>query len=51
LEAEQFSARIVDLGVLAQRGAWAPELSLLASALTGVVLLAMAAYEFVHTDY
>jgi hypothetical protein len=51
LQAESVSNRIVDVGQLAERGAWSPELSVLTSVLAGVVLLGMAAYEFTTADY
>jgi hypothetical protein len=51
LNADDFVLRVVDTGVLAERGAWFPEFSLLSSVLFGLVMLGAAAYEFVHTDY
>ena len=39
------------LGRVAERGAWSPGLSLLASALCGAALLAVAAYDFGTAEY
>jgi hypothetical protein len=39
------------LNGVAERGAWSPTLSLLASALSGAVLLGVAAYDFVTAEY
>jgi hypothetical protein len=50
LQAENV-VRVVDTAALAQRGAWSPGLSVLSSLAAGVVLLAMAMYEFVLADY
>jgi hypothetical protein len=41
----------VDLRRLAEQGAWHPGLSVLTSVACGVVLLALAAYEFLTADY
>ena len=51
LQADNLFSRVVDTQLLTQRDAWHPELSVLASLLTGLVLLGIAAYEFVNTDY
>jgi hypothetical protein len=51
LQADNFVTRVVDVEQLAERGAWSPELSVLASVLAGAVLLGLAAYEFVKADY
>jgi hypothetical protein len=51
LQADNFFSRVVDTNALAERGAWDPGLSILASALFGIDLLAVAAYEFLTTDY
>ena len=51
LQADNFVTRVVDLPQLVARGAWSPELSLLTSVLFGVVILGVAAYEFVKEDY
>jgi hypothetical protein len=40
-----------DLTTLEQRGAWLPGMSLFSSAVFAVAILAMAAHEFVTTDY
>ena len=51
LQAEDFVTQDVDTRLLVSLGAWSPELSVLSSALFGVVILAFAAYEFVKEDY
>jgi hypothetical protein len=51
LQADNFATRVVDVEQLAERGAWSPGLSVLASVLAGAVLLGVAAYEFVKADY
>jgi ABC-type transport system involved in multi-copper enzyme maturation permease subunit len=51
LQAGDMVNEVVKVERLAERGAWAPELSVLASVLAGVVLLGMSAYEFVKADY
>jgi ABC-2 family transporter protein len=40
-----------DLKTLEERGGWHPGMSLLSSAIFAIVILAMAAHEFVTTDY
>jgi hypothetical protein len=51
LQADDMVARVVDVRQLAAQNAWHPELSLVASVVAGVVLLGMAAYEFMNADY
>lgn len=51
LQAQDFTSQVVDVNVLLARDAWHPGLSLGASVLAGLVLFAMAAHEFVQTDY
>ncbi len=51
LQADDLAVRVVDVQGLAERGAWSPGLSILASVLAGGTLLATAAYEFVKADY
>lgn len=51
LHAENPFHGLVDFQVLAQQGAWSPALSVMASVLCGVVLLAMAAYDFLTVEY
>ena len=51
LEAENLFARVLDVGELARRGLWHPAASVATSALFGVALLVMAAYDFSTKDY
>jgi ABC-type transport system involved in multi-copper enzyme maturation permease subunit len=51
LEADHFFTRVVDTNALAERGAWLPGWSVVASVAFAVGLLAVAAYDFVTTDY
>ncbi len=51
LGADDFFARAVDQRALAAKGCWHPVLSVLASVATGVVLLVVAAYDFLTADY
>jgi ABC-type transport system involved in multi-copper enzyme maturation permease subunit len=51
LQAGDLVHAAVKVDQLAERGAWSPELSVLASVLAGVVLLGLSAYEFVKADY
>jgi hypothetical protein len=51
LNTDHFFGRIVNTQALAARGAWAPMMSVVASALWAVVLLAMAVYDFLTADY
>jgi hypothetical protein len=51
LDAEDATSGLVNLPALAAQGAWSPALSLTASALCGVALLACAAYDFLKADY
>lgn len=51
LEGDNFFAKAVDVKNLSEMGAWHPEISVLASVLTGLVLLGIAMYEFVTADY
>src|SRR5262249_54212532 len=51
LGADDFVTRGIDVQRLAERNAWSPELSVLASVLAGVALLVAAAYDFVKADY
>ena len=51
LQADNFVSQVVDLPSLVARGAWSPERSVMTSVLFGVVVLGIAAYEFVKEDY
>jgi hypothetical protein len=51
LGVNDFVTQQIKVPDLAAHGAWWPELSVLASMLAGVVLLALAAYEFMKADY
>jgi hypothetical protein len=51
LQAENVLPGLVDPRLLADRGAWLPHWSLLASGLSALALLAVAAYDFVTADY
>jgi ABC-type transport system involved in multi-copper enzyme maturation permease subunit len=51
LEAENLFARVLDVGELTQRGLWHPAASLATSALVGVALVVLAAYDFSTKDY
>ena len=51
LGADDFVTQHLKVGELAARGAWSPELSVLASLLAGLALLGVAAYEFAKADY
>jgi ABC-type transport system involved in multi-copper enzyme maturation permease subunit len=51
LQGKGTTAQLVNVQGLSARGAWLPGLSLLASALVAVALLAMAAYEFLTAEY
>jgi ABC-type transport system involved in multi-copper enzyme maturation permease subunit len=51
LQDEFLLSSIVNTRVLAERGAWQPAASLLASSLCAVVLLVLAAYDFVTAEY
>jgi hypothetical protein len=51
LGADDFFARAVDQRALAAKGCWNPVLSVLASVAAGVVLLLVAAYDFLTADY
>ncbi len=51
LNADTLFARVVDTPKLIEQGAWKPLLSVLTSLGTGVVLLSIAAYDFLTTDY
>jgi hypothetical protein len=51
LNADTLFARVVDTPKLVELGAWKPLLSVLTSLGAGVVLLSVAAYDFLTTDY
>jgi ABC-type transport system involved in multi-copper enzyme maturation permease subunit len=51
LGADDFFARVVDHKALAAKGYWQPVLSVFASLTAGVVLLTVAAYDFLTADY
>jgi hypothetical protein len=51
LGADDFFARAVDQRALAAKGYWHPGLSMLASVAAGVVLMVVAAYDFLTADY
>ena len=51
LGADDFFARIVDQRALAAKGYWQPVLSVMASLAAGVVLMVVAAYDFLTADY
>jgi hypothetical protein len=51
LAADLPSGGLIDLSVLAERGLWAPALSVLASVLFALVVFAVAVYEFHSADY
>ena len=51
LGADDFFARAVDQRALAAKGYWHPVLSMLASVAAGVVLMVVAAYDFLTADY
>jgi hypothetical protein len=51
LQDDHLLTHLVDTNALAARGAWSPAASLLASALCALVLLALAAYDFLTADY
>jgi ABC-type transport system involved in multi-copper enzyme maturation permease subunit len=51
LEAENVFARLLDVAQLTQRGLWHPVASVATSALCGVAILIMAAYDFLTRDY
>jgi ABC-2 family transporter protein len=51
LGADDFFVRIVDYRALATKGYWQPVLSMLASLAAAVVLMAVAAYDFLTADY
>lgn len=51
LQARDEFAGSFDLALLDKKGGWLPGMSLLSSAIFAVVMLAMAAHEFVTTDY
>jgi hypothetical protein len=51
LQADHVFARVLDTRTLAAHGAWAPGLSVLASVACALALLAVAAYDFLTTDY
>ncbi|HEY7309609.1 MAG TPA: ABC transporter permease subunit [Gemmataceae bacterium] len=44
-------SRVLDMHALAARGGWRPAASVLASCISALVLLAVAAYDFVTADY
>jgi ABC-type transport system involved in multi-copper enzyme maturation permease subunit len=51
LEAENLFARLLDVSELTQRGLWHPVAALATSALFGVAMLVLAAYDFLTKDY
>ena len=51
LSADTLFARVVDTPKLTAMGAWKPVLSMLTSLGTGLVLLTVAVYDFLTTDY
>jgi ABC-type transport system involved in multi-copper enzyme maturation permease subunit len=51
LQGESFLPRLVDTHALTACGAWQPAASVLASCLCALVLLALAAYDFVKAEY
>lgn len=51
LGARDFFGRVLDINQLASVGGWQPAWSVVASAATGLVLLALAAWDFVRMDY
>jgi ABC-type transport system involved in multi-copper enzyme maturation permease subunit len=51
LNADTLFARVVDTPKLIEQGAWRPVWSVVSSLATGVVLLSVAAYDFLTTDY
>ncbi len=51
IEADNYFGRLIELDKLSERGAFHPELSLAASLAFTAASLALAAYEFVTTDY
>jgi ABC-type transport system involved in multi-copper enzyme maturation permease subunit len=51
LRAENLFARVIDTNQLAAHGAWSPVASVLASVACAVVLLSVAAYDFVTAEY
>jgi ABC-type transport system involved in multi-copper enzyme maturation permease subunit len=51
LQSDHLVAGFVNTSKLAEHGGWLPVASVMASLATGLVLLAMAAYDFVTADY
>jgi len=51
LRADNVFAPIVELGALEKHGGWLPGWSLLSSSLFGLVMLGVAAYDFLSADY
>ncbi|HWG46139.1 MAG TPA: ABC transporter permease subunit [Gemmataceae bacterium] len=51
LQDDHVVSRVIDTHALAERGAWQPVASLLASCVCALVLLALAAYDFVTAEY
>jgi ABC-type transport system involved in multi-copper enzyme maturation permease subunit len=51
LQPGEVFARLVSTASLAQAGAWHPLGSVAASVAAGLLLLGLAAYEFIHSDY
>jgi hypothetical protein len=51
LQDDRVRSRFLDTHALAERGAWQPAASVLASCLCALVLLALAAYDFVTAEY
>jgi hypothetical protein len=51
LNADTLFARVVDTPKLVEMHAWKPLLSVLTSLGAGLVLLSIAAYDFLTTDY
>jgi ABC-type transport system involved in multi-copper enzyme maturation permease subunit len=51
LHADNLFAKTVDTPALMRQGAWLPGWSVLASVMCAIALLAVAAYDFVTTDY
>ena len=51
LEAENLFTGVLNLNELTQRGLWHPGFAIMASALSGLALLVMAAYDFLTRDY
>jgi ABC-type transport system involved in multi-copper enzyme maturation permease subunit len=51
LHAENLFARFLDLGRLAEKGLWQPTAAVISSAVFGVVILVLSAYDFLTKDY